>query len=122
MVTWRPDSCPITRCARIWFLHAGAIIFKRHPGLLVDPAHETCRDPRSWCATWISATLAGDVRIDVDVQVLGFLHQQKLIDLVSQRIRRVFLHRFLQIFGPGQTFRAQFLFQILPRAVRVRRG
>jgi hypothetical protein len=63
----------------------------------------------------------GDVGIDIDGEILGFLDQEELIDLVAQGIGRVFADGFLE-FDSGETFGAEALFDLLARLFQFAAG
>ena len=105
-----PDFLPDDALRKHLALQLVAVILVAHAGLFLDVRLELV-GIGDLGAHLNVGELARHLGIDVDVQILGLLHQQKLVDLVAQRVGRVVPDFFLQLLAV-QPFAAETALQI----------
>ena len=105
----RITSCPITRCVSIWFRICCLKSSYVMPGVVADELLELV-GIGDLLLHLDFGQAAGYVGIDIDVEILGFLHQQQGVDLVHQQAGSILFERRVEAWA-GEALRFDFGFE-----------
>ena len=97
MLIREPTSWPITRCARHCLFMRSLEVLERHAVLLLDQSLELVGVGDLGAHLHVAPIRAFTSGSTLMLRSLALLHQQQLVDLVAQGVRRALLHGLRQL-------------------------